>query len=173
MDGDDIGLLKQLVLRDEDGSDFGSALTGEILAPGDRLHAEGQADLRHCAADIAETQKPERPPGHVIADRRCQPPRRSDAFSATRLRALARISAHVSSIVGAEAIAGMNDLHALIFRSLEIDRGVPQRGRGDQAQLGQALDDGARHRRALAHDADDVERLQALDDGLGVRRDGR
>ena len=63
----------------------------------------------------------------------------------------------------------MNDLHAPLFCSLEIDRGIPARRRGDQAELGQALDDGARHRRALPHHADDVERLQALDDGVGVR----
>ena len=43
------------------------------------------------------------------------------------------------------------------------------RRRGDQAELGQALDDSTRHRRALPHHADDVEWLQALDDGVGVR----
>ena len=64
----------------------------------------------------------------------------------------------------------MNDLHASLSRSLEIDRGVPARRRGDQAELGQALDDGARHRRALSHHADDVEWLQALDDGVGSAR---
>src|SRR5271163_4038707 len=65
-------------------------------------------------------------------------------------------------------VTGMNDLHAPLFRSLEIDRGIPGRRRGDHAELGQALDDGTRHRRALPHHADDVEWLQALDDGVGV-----
>ena len=63
----------------------------------------------------------------------------------------------------------MNDLHAPLFCSLEIDRGIPAPRRSDQAELGQALDDGTRHRRALPHYADDVEWLQALDDGVGVR----
>ena len=63
----------------------------------------------------------------------------------------------------------MNDLHAPLFCSLEIDRGIPGPRRGDHAELGQALDDGTRHRRALPHHADDLEWLQALDDGVGVR----
>jgi hypothetical protein len=53
----------------------------------------------------------------------------------------------------------MNDLDAPLFCSLEIDRGIPKRRRGDQAELGQALDDSARHRRALPHHAEDIEWL--------------
>src|SRR5580700_9911495 len=63
----------------------------------------------------------------------------------------------------------MNDLHAPLFCSLEIDRGILGRRRGDHAELGQALDDGTRHRRALPHHADDVERLQAFDDSVRIR----
>ena len=63
----------------------------------------------------------------------------------------------------------MNDLHTPPFCSFEIDRGIPGRRRGDQAELGQALDDSTRHRRALPHHANDVEWLQALDHGVGVR----
>src|SRR5439155_25133768 len=69
MDGDDIRLLEQLVLRDECGAHFSRALGREILAPCDYLHTEGVADPRHRTADIAETQDTERPPGHVITDR--------------------------------------------------------------------------------------------------------
>jgi hypothetical protein len=69
MDRDDIGHPEQLVLRDERGADFSPPLGREILAPGDDLHPESVADLRHRTADVAETQEPERPPGHVIADR--------------------------------------------------------------------------------------------------------
>jgi SAM-dependent methyltransferase len=52
-------------------------------------------------------------------------------------------------------------------RSIDAFRGGC---RGDQAQPRQAQDHGACHRRALAHDADDVERLKACDDGVGVRQ---
>src|ERR1700730_7598687 len=62
----------------------------------------------------------------------------------------------------------MNDLHAPLFCGLEIDRGIPAPRRGDHAQLGQALDDGTGPRRALPHHADDVEWLQARDEGVGI-----
>src|ERR1700722_14430380 len=68
MDGEDIRLPKQLFLRDAYSAAFGRALAGEILAPGDHLHAESGADLRPSAADATETQKPEGPSGHVIAN---------------------------------------------------------------------------------------------------------
>src|SRR6202030_610657 len=132
MDGDDIRLLEQLVLRDECGAHFSRALGREILAPGDHLHTEGVANLCHCTADVAETEDTERPPGHVITDRPLP-------SAATQRRVL----------------------------SDEIDRGIPVCRRGDHAELGQALDDAARHRRALPHYADDLEWPQALDDGVG------
>src|SRR5258707_8874374 len=69
MDGDDLRLLKQFVLRDKYGTDFSRAPGCEILAPGDHLHAEGVADPCHRTADVAETQDTERPPGHVITHR--------------------------------------------------------------------------------------------------------
>src|ERR1700730_3241870 len=62
----------------------------------------------------------------------------------------------------------MNDLNAALFCSLEINRGIPGPRRDDHAEPGQPLDDGTRHRRAFPHHADDVEWLQALDDGVGV-----
>ena len=118
MDGDNIRLPEQLVLRDQLGADFSRALGGEILAPGDHLHAEGVADPRYRAADVAETHNSERPADHVITDRLLPSAPRSDMFSATRLRAPPRMRAQVSSI-------RMKDLHAPLFCSLEIDRGVP------------------------------------------------
>ena len=63
----------------------------------------------------------------------------------------------------------MNDLHTPLFCSFEIDRGIPSSRRGDHTKLGQALDDSTRHRRALPHHANDLEWLQALDNGVGVR----
>jgi hypothetical protein len=69
MDGDDVCLLEQLVLRDECGAHFSRALGREILAPGDHLHTVRVADLRHRTADVAEAQDSKRLPGHVITDR--------------------------------------------------------------------------------------------------------
>ena len=41
----------------------------EILAPGDHVHLEGQADTRHPLADLAEAQQTETPALQVAADR--------------------------------------------------------------------------------------------------------
>jgi len=68
MDGDDIRLSEQLILRDECGAHFSRTLGGEILAPCDHLHTEGVADICDRTADVAETQDTERPPGHVITN---------------------------------------------------------------------------------------------------------
>jgi hypothetical protein len=62
----------------------------------------------------------------------------------------------------------MHDVDAALCGGLKVDRGILQGRRSDQTELWQALDDRARHRRALAHHADDVERLKAGDDSVGI-----
>src|SRR3977135_1338828 len=51
---------------------------------------------------LPSPRTPSLPPAMSSPTDCCHPPPRSDVFSATRLRALPRISAQVSSIVGAE-----------------------------------------------------------------------
>src|SRR6266403_3520081 len=41
---------------------------GQVLAPGDRLHAKGEADPGDCAAEPPEAQKAEGLAGHTVAD---------------------------------------------------------------------------------------------------------
>jgi hypothetical protein len=169
MDGDDIRLSEQLILRDECGAHFGRAPGREILAPGDHLHTEGVADLRHRTADVAETQDPERPPGHVITDRLLPSAAAQRRVLGDKIAGTAQNKCPGQFDRRRRGVARMNDLDAPLFCCLEIDRGIPGCRRGDQAEFGQALDDATRHRRALPHHADDVEWLQALDDGVGVR----
>src|ERR1700687_4375841 len=102
MDRDDIRLLEQLVPRDECGAHFSRALGREILAPGDHLHAEGVADLCPAPPTLPRPRTPSVCPAMSSPTDCCHPPPRSDVFSATRLRALPRMSAQVSSIVGVE-----------------------------------------------------------------------
>jgi hypothetical protein len=179
MDGDDIRLVEQLVPRDECGAHFSRAPGREILAPSDHLHTEGVADLGHRTADIAETQDAERPPSHVITDRLLPSAAAQRRVLRDEIAGTAQDECPGQLDRRRRGVARMNDLHAPLCSGLEIDRGVPGPRRGDHAELGQALDDPARHRRALPHHADDVEWLKALDDGVGVRemvvkyRDGR
>src|SRR4029077_1719069 len=169
MDGDDIRLLEQLVLRDECGTHFSRALGREILAPGNHIHAECLADLCHRTADVAETQDTERPPSHVITDRLLPSASAQGGVLGDEIAGTAQDKCPGQFDRRRRRVARMNDLHAPLFCSLEIDRGIPGPRRDDHAEPGQAFDDGTRHRRALPHYADDVERLQALDEGIGAR----
>src|SRR6202162_2870737 len=169
MDRDDIRLSEQLVPRDECGAHFSRALGREILAPGDHLHTEGVADLCHRTADVAETQDTERPPSHVITDRLLPSAATHRRVLCDEIAGTAQDKCPGQFDRRRRGVARMNDLHAPLFCSPEIDRGVPGPRRGAHPELWQALDDGTRHRRAPPHHADDVEWLQALDDGVGVR----
>src|ERR1700738_1451171 len=54
MDGHDVGFAEQRLLVDEDSTRGAGLLLGEVLAPGDHLHAEGDTDARDPPSDIAQ-----------------------------------------------------------------------------------------------------------------------
>jgi hypothetical protein len=68
MHRDNIRSPEQLFLREQRGVRLGGAIGRQVLASGDRLHAERLADACHCATDIAEARHTECPPSHVVAD---------------------------------------------------------------------------------------------------------
>src|SRR4029077_16898214 len=55
VDGQDVRLPKQLVLRHHRGAHPRGCFRHQVLAPGDDLHAECEPDARDLAADIPET----------------------------------------------------------------------------------------------------------------------
>jgi hypothetical protein len=54
VDGDEIGGLQQFFLRHLGRANLGGALGGEILAPGDHLHAEGLGVSGNAAAELSQ-----------------------------------------------------------------------------------------------------------------------
>jgi hypothetical protein len=54
----------------------------------------------------------------------------------------------------------------VVFRGRHVDREAAGAGRGNQLETRQTLYDVAGQRRPLAHDANDVERQESLDDGV-------
>ncbi len=149
---------EQLLLGHRLGALLAGALGGEVLAPGDDRHPEHPAELRDLSAEAAEADHAERLAGKVEAEPAPLP------------AALAH-----PPLVGGEVAGGGQDQRPGVLgrgpgqpfgaayrdpaldRRLEVDRGVA-RTRGDQqAKLGQALEQGAREGRPLAHDADDLE----------------
>jgi len=169
MDGDHIRAPEQFLLGDQLGVRCRCALGRQILTPGNHIHAECLADLRDGPADIAKTDNAQRSPGHVVPDEPLPTAAAQRGVLGSEIAGTGQDKCPGQFDCRRRGVARMNDLDAPLFCSLEIDRGIPKRRRGDQAELGQALDDSACHRRALPHHADDIECLQALDDGVGVR----
>src|SRR5260370_36415640 len=66
----DIGTAEQFVLLDPLDALRGRFLGRQILAPGDCLHAESEADPGDAAAEPAETQEAQRLAGEAMADPR-------------------------------------------------------------------------------------------------------
>jgi len=58
MDRDDIRLAEQCLLADQRGAGGTGLLLGQVLAPGDHLHAEGETDARDLSSDIAQPDDP-------------------------------------------------------------------------------------------------------------------
>ena len=103
MDGDDVGLPEQRVLVDERRANGAGDLAGEILAPGDHRHAEGERDPGNLLADIAQPDHAEALAPQVSPMLVCQPPSRTEAASRARSRALARMRAQECSMVGVDS----------------------------------------------------------------------
>ena len=159
MDGEHVGAREQLVLGDERRAGGLGALGGEILAPGQDLHAEGAPDRRHARPEPAEPEDRERPAvqrradgllpaalAHALVLLRDVPHQRQDQPPGELRRRVLRIAA-----------AGVRDRDAALLRGRKVEGAVVRPGHDDELQGRQALDQRARHRHALAQEADDVE----------------
>src|SRR3954454_5781522 len=65
-----VRLPEKVLLRHQRRAARARLLFGEVLAPGDQIHADRLADLANLAAELAETQEPERLAGELDAERR-------------------------------------------------------------------------------------------------------
>ena len=68
MDGDEIGAREQLVLGYPPRPDLGRARLGQVLAPGQEVHAERLAEARDLGADVAEPDDAERGAMQIAPD---------------------------------------------------------------------------------------------------------
>src|SRR5690242_1899023 len=74
MDADHVGAPEKLVLVHALGPTFSCAFRGEVLAPGDRLHADGGANAGDLGAQVAKADDAERAPVKVEANSRLPTP---------------------------------------------------------------------------------------------------
>src|SRR5260370_33965019 len=73
MNRDEIGAAEQLVLVDAGSAGLARLVLGEVLAPGDQLHAERTADRGGTRAQPAEADDAERLAEQIDADRLLPP----------------------------------------------------------------------------------------------------
>ena len=159
MHRENVGAAEQLVLLDPLDALLRGLLGGQVLAPGDRLHAKGEPDAGDRAAEAAEAQQAERLAGDAVADPGLpsalahklmilgDPPGGAEDQAPGELGGI---------LVAAAGTAGAADGDAAILQRRHVERGVAHASGNQQFQLGQAIDDRFRKRRALAHRRDDL-----------------
>src|SRR4051794_5222800 len=65
-----VRLPEQILLRHQRRAARARLLFGQVLAPGNQIHADRLADLANLAAELAEAQQAERLAGKLDAERR-------------------------------------------------------------------------------------------------------
>src|SRR3954469_12486376 len=168
VDGHDVRGGEQLVLLDATDADLGGALVGEVLAPGDDVHAEGDADAGDLGTEPAESDDAESPAREVAADGLLPA---TDAHGGVLLRDVAegREDEAPGELGGGGRLrAGAADGDAQLGGGFDVDRLVPHAGGDEQLEVGQPFEDLAPEGGALAHRDDDVEDLEAGHEGVRV-----
>ena len=169
MNGEDVGVAEQVVLRNVVDARLLRLVRRQVRAPGDDPHAERLGDGCDALAELAEAQRAERLAFHIVSHGDL--PRRP-GFHAGVLEADAagQFQHQADGDRGcrvAEA-AGAADRNAALGRRLDVEGIVAGAGGDQELQVGQRLDHLAREGGALAHADDDGEALQRLDRRVGA-----
>src|SRR6202158_2273898 len=168
MDRQDIGPLEQLVLGNQDCARGFGGLGRHVLAPGNQIHSKSAPDPR---------------------DLRPNPPKSQNAQGlSTEIGAYCLLPAAGSDGVafrhnmsrggqdqrpgkfdrGVRPIPRVNHCDPMVARSLDIDRRVSRSRRGNELEIGKALNDVAGQRGPLAHNTNDIKRQQPLNHGVRI-----
>ena len=158
------GLPEQVLLAHVVDAGLLALLRGEVLAPGDDLHAERLGDGGGADAELAEAEHAEREAVEVDADGGL--PRLAGLHARVLVADAPGQLEHQADGDAGRRIAHRRraaDHHAALLGRRHVERGIAQAGGDEELEIRQLLDHGARERRALAHRADDAEALQRLD----------
>src|SRR2546426_10941562 len=136
--------------------------------PGDQVHAKVTADSGHRRSYPPKSQDAEGFPLEVHTHG-CLP-----AAGSNRV-ALRHDIARRSQDKGpckfdgwGRPVSGMGNRDPAICCCSDVDRRIYGPRRADELEIGEALDDAARERGPLTHDADDIERKEPSYHGIGV-----
>ena len=168
VNGNHVGQAQQLLFRYQPCPGCRGALRGEILTPGDDVHAERQADPRNVRAHVAQADDAECLAGHVIAHAALPAAGAQRGGLREEMARAAEDERPRQLDGGARGVARMNHRDAPLLGRGDVDRGVARPGRGDQFQPRQTLDHGARQGCPLPHDAHHLVRPQSFNHRIGV-----
>src|SRR6266436_188759 len=170
VDRQDVSVPEEFLLGDEPRSACFRLVHRKVLAPGDHVHAEREADSRNLRAHVAEAENAERLPVETVAYRELPA---ADAHMCVFQCDLTRARKDESPghLDGGPWIASRMRYHdTSLGRGLHIDGRVARTGRCDALQSRQPLDDRPWQRCALAQNADHVERQETLDNLVAMRQ---
>src|SRR6266481_5226404 len=158
MDRQDVGPLEQLVLGNQDCARGLGGLGRHVLAPGDQIHSKSAPNPRYLCSNPTKSQNAHGRSTEIRAH--CLLPAAGSDGVALR---------HDMSRGGQDQRPGkfdrrvrpiprVNHCDPMLARSGDIDRRVSRSGRGNELEIGKALDDDAGQWGSLTHDTDDVKR---------------
>ena len=170
MDGQHVGPAEQLVGGHIHRPRLFGGLAGEVRAPRDDVHAERRPDTCHPGADPAQAEHAEHFAGELAAERglpAAGPHRQGFVDDPPGRREDERPGEFDG---GLDVAAGRAHVNAVLLCGRGVDRRVVRSGRRDHLQVLETLDDVARQRRPLPHDADHVERPEPVTTASGSAR---
>src|SRR6266853_2441239 len=167
MDRQDVGLLEQLVLRDQGCARGFGGLGRQVLAPGNQVHSESAPDPRDLRSNPPKSQNAQGLSTEICAYS-LLPSAGSDGVALrdniSRGGQDQRPGKFDRRI---RCIPCMNHCYPVIAGGNDIDRRVYRSRRGNELEIGKTLDDVSQQWGPLTHDTEDVKRQQPLNECLG------
>src|SRR4029077_3712124 len=164
MDRQDVGLLEQLVLRDQGCPRGFGGLGRQVLAPGNQVHSESAPDPRDLRSNPPKSQNAQGLSTEICAYS-LLPSAGSDGVALrddiSRGGQDQRPGKFDRRI---RPIPRMNHCDPMIAGGSDIDRRVYRSRRGNELEIGKTLDHVSEQWGPLTHDTDDVKRQQPLNE---------
>src|SRR5437016_10928710 len=161
MNAEHVRTGEQFILRHIKHARLCRPFPRQVLAPADDLHAERLADRGDARADLAHAEQAEALAAQGHARRKAFVPAAGAHVALALGEAARRRDDEAPSELGggrrAVSRAGMADRDAALAAGLRIEAARAAASQADELQVRQALDERARKRGALSHQAKDVE----------------
>src|SRR5437016_2007150 len=168
MDRHDVSPLEQLVLGNQNCARGFGGLGRHVLAPGNQIHSKSAPDPRDLCSNVPKSQNAQGLSTQIRAH--CLLPAagsdgvalRHDVSRGGQDRRPGKFDRWV------RPIPRVNHCDPMLACGDEIDCRVSRSGRGNELEIGKALNDVAGQRGPLAHNANDIKKQQPLNHGVRI-----